>query len=242
MHRSDFLKRVIAITGLGTFSLQALIPKQKIFLQQFFVAGFRFYKGMELLPYMQVNDLLELRREPDNEHDEFAIALYWQQEKIGYMPAGINEMTARLIDANALPLLGMITHLNKEVKPWESVSAAIYILRDKNTDIPVYAPYLTKPDEPVYSTLANRKEEDLYDEIFENSNRIVDVDTISNPDIRAHFKKYYTGKKHWVMYKNKPYAHVYTDDIYSYMYEVNPLEKVVADDGKKYILFNFEGN
>lgn len=137
---------------------------------------------MELLPYMQVNDLLELRREPDNEHDKFAIALLWRQEKIGYLPAGINEMTARLIDANALPLLGMITHLNKEVKPWESVSAAKYILRDKNTDIPVYAPYLTKPDEPVYSTLANRKEEDLYDEIFENTNRTVVVDTISNPE------------------------------------------------------------
>src|SRR5690348_14817166 len=124
MKRSDFLQRLIAIAGVGSFSLQTIIPRRKIFLQQFFVAGFRHYKGMELLPYMQENDLLELRREPDNEHDANAIALYWQQEKIGYLPADINEVTARIMDAKALPLLGMITHLNHEAKPWENVAAA----------------------------------------------------------------------------------------------------------------------
>src|SRR5581483_8963735 len=106
MKRSDFLQRLVAITGFGSFPLQALIGKRKIYLQQFFVAGFRHYKGMELLSYMAVNDLLELRREPENEHDDCAIALYWQQEKIGYVPAEINEMTAKLLDAKALPLLG----------------------------------------------------------------------------------------------------------------------------------------
>jgi len=241
MKRSDFLKRLIAIAGVGSFNLQTIIPRRKIFLQQFFVAGFRHYKGMELLPYMQENDLLELRREPDNEHDANAIALYWQQEKIGYLPADINEVTARIMDAKALPLLGMITHLNHEVKPWENVAAAIYFLQDEKLQIPGYAPYLVTPDKPVYSTLPE-KDETLYDEIFENTNRIVDINAITIPDIRAHFMKYYTKDKYRVMYKGKPHAHIYTDDIYTYMYEVNPLETVVADDGKKYILFNFESS
>ena len=77
MKRSDFLQRFIAIAGYGSFNLQTLIPKRKIYLQQFFVAGFRHYKGMEMLQHMEINDLLELRREPENAHDECAIALCW---------------------------------------------------------------------------------------------------------------------------------------------------------------------
>ncbi|MGN6299437.1 MAG: HIRAN domain-containing protein [Ginsengibacter sp.] len=49
-----------------------------MYLLQSFVAGFRFYKGMELLPHMQEQDIVELRRQPDNEHNEFAVAVYWQ--------------------------------------------------------------------------------------------------------------------------------------------------------------------
>jgi hypothetical protein len=51
-----------------------------------------------------------LRKEPNNEHDECAIALFWQDEKIGYVPASCNEIIARLIDAQALPLLGCMNN------------------------------------------------------------------------------------------------------------------------------------
>lgn len=152
MKRSDFLQRLVALAGFGSFTLQTLIPKRKLYLQQFFVAGFRHYKGMELLDYMRVNDLLELRREPGNEHDGCAIALYWQQEKIGFIPSAENEMTAKLLDAQALPLLGMITHLNKEVKPWENVAAAVYFLQDETVEIPAHAGYLKQVYKPVYKT------------------------------------------------------------------------------------------
>jgi hypothetical protein len=70
---------------LGFFSVAEVAASQKVYLLQSFVAGFRFYKGMELLPLMQEQDIVELRRQPDNEHDEFAVAVYWQQQMIGYL-------------------------------------------------------------------------------------------------------------------------------------------------------------
>lgn len=242
MNRSDFLQRLVAIAGFGTFNLQTLIPKRKIYLQQFFVAGFRHYKGMELLPYMEVNDILELRREPDNEHDDCAIALYWQQEKIGYIPYEVNEMTAKLLDAQALPLLGMITHLNREVKPWENVVAAVYFLQDESVQMPAHAAYLQQLAQPVYKTTKEATREKLFEQIFDYDNRIVDIHSITIPVIKNHFEKYYSDKKYTVMYNGKPHAYIYTDDIYTYMYNVNPLKWVTADDGKKYILFNFIEN
>lgn len=242
MNRNHFLKRLIAIAGYGSFSVQALVPKRKIYLQQFFVAGFRHHRGMELLPYMRENDLLELRREPGNEHDDCAIALYWQQEKIGYIPAELNEMPAKLLDAQALPLLGIITHLNREVNPWENVVAAIYFLQDETVNIPPYAAHLKQVAAPVYTSSKKTKRNKLFEDVFDTPDRIVDIDTIPIPAIKKHFEKYYADKKRLVFCKGKPYTQVYDDGIYTYLYNVNPVKWVTADDGKPYLLFEFTEN
>jgi len=42
---------------------------------------------------------LELKREPQNEYDHFAIALHFEKHKIGYIPRDKNEVIARLMDA-----------------------------------------------------------------------------------------------------------------------------------------------
>ena len=86
MNRIGFLKRLIGIAGLGFLSVAEVAASQKIYLLQSFVAGFRFHKGMNVLEYLQEKDIVELRREPNNEHDSFAVAIYWQQEMIGYLP------------------------------------------------------------------------------------------------------------------------------------------------------------
>jgi|GEM_PF-3395423 len=151
MKRSEFLQRVLSVTGLGFLSVVQIKEFQKIYLLQAFVAGFRFHKGMELLPLMQESDVLELRREPANEHDPFAVALYWQQEMIGYLPADSNETIAKLLDAEALPLLAAITHLNRGTRPWENVAVAIFYLHSKEKPLPAGAEYLTWLEEPVYT-------------------------------------------------------------------------------------------
>jgi hypothetical protein len=105
MNRFTFLACLIGIAGVGFFPVTGVVAKRKIYLLQTFVAGFRFHKGMQLLPYLQEGDLLELHRDPKNSHNPFAIVLYWQQEMIGYLPAASNEVLARLMDASVLPLV-----------------------------------------------------------------------------------------------------------------------------------------
>ena len=149
MKRSDFSQRLIGVVIFGKLPFSELILKRKVYLLHCFVAGFWYYRGMDLLNEMEVNDFLELRREPENEYDEFAIALYWQQEKIGFIPAGYNETIARLLDAEALPLLASITHLKKEVEPWENVVVAVYFLQEEKK-LPPHADYLHHLGEPEY--------------------------------------------------------------------------------------------
>lgn len=153
MLRKTFLEKLALFGGLSLLPNKAFTHYKKLYLLQCFVAGFRYYKGMELLEHMREGDLLRLVREPQNKFDKSAIALYWNSEKIGFVPASENEMLSRLLDANALEMIAEITHLNRKTMPWENVSIAVYFL--KQLPIGEVAPemeYLTVLHNPSYNT------------------------------------------------------------------------------------------
>lgn len=237
MTRTQFLNRLIGITGLGFLTITEIEAKQKAYLLHSFVAGFRFHKGMELLPMLQEGDLLQLKREADNEHDQFAVALYWQQEMIGYLPSASNEIIARLLDAEALPLVGIITHLNKDAKPWENVSIAVYLLQSQSKQLPAY---LTTLAQPVYTTIKkkgkNNKERYVPD-VLEYYDRVIAVDDIQDEAARAYFKKYYGSKQ--MVINNRRYLLVPDDGIYQYMYNVDSKGWITNEEGKEFLEFVF---
>src|SRR5690606_35007236 len=101
MTRSTFLKKLLGSLVIGKLPVSLTKDFRKIYLLQCFVAGLRFYEGMQKLHEMKEGDLLELIREPENEHDTCAIALHWRGSKIGFIPADMNEMLSMLMDADA---------------------------------------------------------------------------------------------------------------------------------------------
>lgn len=236
MNRIGFLQRLIGITGLGFLSVDEIKARQKIYLLQSFIAGFRFHKGMELLPHMQQHDILELKREPANIHDPFAVALYWQQEMIGYLPAANNETIARLLDANALPLLAGITHLEHSAKPWENVAIAVYFMLPENKEVPAY---LTMLENPEYTTIKQSRQYQSTDlpNLFEHYERVIETDGIADEAARAYFERYY-GKYAMVL-NGRKYVQVPDDGIYTYMYQVEVSGWVTSEKGEKFLEFVF---
>jgi hypothetical protein len=236
MKRSEFLNRLVGISGLGFLSVPEIADSRKIYLLQSFVAGFRFYKGMELLPNMQQNDIIELRRQPDNEHDEFAVALYWQQEMIGYLPATSNEIIARLMDAAALQMVGVITHLEHNAKPWENVAVAVYFLQQPARDVPVY---LTSLQKPVYTTLKKDKKPkpDYLPDVFEYDERVIELEGIPDEAAKAYFSKYY--KKHELEINGRYYVKVPDNGIYTYLYNVEAKGWIETGKGERLLEFIF---
>lgn len=157
MKRADFLKKLITSVAVGALPLSLTKDFRKIYLLQCFVAGFQHYEGMNLLAQMNEGDLLELVREPENKFDPNAVALHWQGKKIGFIPAAINEMLRLLLDTDALSLFAVITHLEKDSKPWENVAVAVYFIQEANKDLPAHANHLTLIEAPHYHTLKNKK-------------------------------------------------------------------------------------
>ncbi len=153
MNRSTFIKNIITAFGASALPVHLITPYQKVYLLQCFVRGFRYYKGESLLPKMKVGDMLELVREPENEHDEFAIALHFNREKIGFIPMESNEVLSRLMDAAVIPLQAELTHIEMKAETWENVHIAIYVLKPDDHPIPKDKAYLTQLDTPYYYSL-----------------------------------------------------------------------------------------
>ncbi len=157
MNRISFIRNVAALAFGTALPTRLARSYQKIYLSQCFVAGFQFSGGPERLAYMSNGDLLDLRREPENPEDPRAIALYHNENKIGFVPKRENKTLSRLLDADMTPLVAEITHLNKDAATWENVRIAIYMLKEKHGPLPSDAAYLTQVKEPSYRSVAAGK-------------------------------------------------------------------------------------
>lgn len=246
MNRSAFLKTLLGSLAIGRLPLSVTKEFRKIYLLQCFVAGFRHYKGMDLLPQMKEGDLLELVREPANEYDDCAVALHWQGAKIGFIPADTNEMLSYLIDADALSLFAVITHLEKNAQPWENVAVAVYFVQEVNNELPAHASYLTRIEAPHYRTL-NKKQKPAvveaqaysYEELFDETNRVINLDTIpaGHEKAKAYYETYYSK---YPIAVNKPgrYVHIKDDGIYTFMYDIDDnVESVKDNQGNEFMEF-----
>ena len=245
MNRSSFLKKLLGSLVIGNLPLSITQEFRKIYLLQFFVAGFRHYDGMQHLTGIKEGDLIELVREPNNEYDSCAIALHWQGKKIGFIPADVNEMLSYLIDVDALSLFGVVTHLQKNAQPWENVAAAVYFVQEVNKNLPAHANHLTKIEAPHYRTL-NKKAasfivEDAYtlEDLFDETNRVINLDTIPSHHSKAKdFFKNLSTKHTITINGNNHYVLVPTDDIYTFMYNISDEIKCVKDiNGVEYMEF-----
>lgn len=164
MLRSDFIKGIIGFLGLSALPASMVKQYHRYYLLQSFVRGFRFYEGLKLLDEMHEGDLLEMLREPANEYDPKAIALYFNKHKIGFIPKEDNDILSRLMDAGVVKLQAEITHLNKKAKAWENVHIGVYVLKETNEPITENAKYLTVLETPHYRTIKmdSQKTADVY--------------------------------------------------------------------------------
>ena len=101
------------LEALSKGQLNIDVFKKEIMVLECMVAGTSFRKldkvEAELLSTVQ----LEMKREGKNEFDQFAIALFFKEIKIGYIPKDKNQVIARLMDA------GKAFYSTIQAKEWE---------------------------------------------------------------------------------------------------------------------------
>ena len=97
-----------------------LSTRRKIILQESPLAGFQYHRGPAIWPFLQVGETLHLRREPSNPHDRHAVAVWFRNEHLGYIPRRENRTLAQLLDQGER-LEATIVRLLEEENPWRRI-------------------------------------------------------------------------------------------------------------------------
>jgi len=88
------------------------------------VAGFPYHEGPRLIDQLTVGDPLRLVREPDNPRDPGAVAIFRQDDRIGYVPRERNPEIADRLD-RGVSLDCRITAVDPEEGAYEAIEVMV---------------------------------------------------------------------------------------------------------------------
>ena len=113
---------------LGTGGVNSLgLPKQEIFLLEIKVAGTTHCPEIDVLgEQLTEGTLLKMVRKPKNEYDERAIALFYNQTQIGWVPQELNLIISRLMDAGK-EFYARVTEI-RQINNWWRIKARIFMI------------------------------------------------------------------------------------------------------------------
>jgi hypothetical protein len=115
---------------LALLSTDNVLPKpftQEIFLLEIVIAGTSHCKDIDKVEsQIMPEKVLTMKREPQNEFDESAIAIYCESIKVGYVPAEMNLVCSRLMDAGKLFFCRVVD--KKWQHNWLRINANIYMV------------------------------------------------------------------------------------------------------------------
>lgn len=101
----------------------------RIFFDHFPVAGTVYYDLPLVFTNMQIGDRLILKPEPNNRYDEFAVAIYFGDHKIGFVPRDCNEHLSKFLQLGLNIFDARIQSLCTDALPAEQVHVAIHLLK-----------------------------------------------------------------------------------------------------------------
>ena len=97
-------------------------------LMDFHVAGFAHHDGLRVIEDLKLGTKVDLRFEPDNPHDTHAVAIYYEDVKIGYIPTVKNALFFTMLYYGHEIFEARISMVNTEVHPERQFRVSVKIL------------------------------------------------------------------------------------------------------------------
>lgn len=127
MSRRAFLKSLTALVGglaLPSIAHASIRSGTWKTLQTSPLAGFQYHSGETLWPQLATGQRLTLTREADNQFDDRAVRVDWQEHKLGYIPRLDNAAVSQLLDRGET-LEAEIVGLENSSNPWDRVKVEV---------------------------------------------------------------------------------------------------------------------
>ncbi len=127
MKRRTFFRRLFGTLGATVASPPIGAEGRSVLIQESPIAGFQFHRGDEIWQSLDVGEELKLVRESSNTHDPDAVAVYYHEDMLGYVPRGENGAIAQMLDRGE-SLEARISKLLIEEDPWERIRITISLV------------------------------------------------------------------------------------------------------------------
>ena len=95
-------------------------------LTNFSIAGFSYYEGAIAFSELKIGTELTLTLEPENKYDNNAVALYFQDLKLGFMPRDENRIIAKLLKLGFNNFEARVQKLDDKEHPEAQIDVILY--------------------------------------------------------------------------------------------------------------------
>lgn len=100
----------------------------KVHLTNFHIAGFSYWDGCEVFEQLHIGTKLDLVREEDNKFDPYAVAIYYGEYKLGFIPRGENHDISKYLDMGLEDIYDVrITRITPDTHPENQVEVIVRI-------------------------------------------------------------------------------------------------------------------
>ena len=99
------------------------------------IAGFGYWDGAEVFEELRIGTVLRMVREEDNKFDPYAVALYYGDFKLGFLPRGENHEISKYLEMGYGGIYEVrINRLAPQEHPENQVGIIVRILRNHVDD------------------------------------------------------------------------------------------------------------
>jgi hypothetical protein len=96
----------------------------------FNIAGFTYYDGVDVFYELKIGTELNLKAEPTNLFDPYAVEIYYNDIKLGYIPRSENKIISKFLNLGYADLFEVkINMITPETSPEEQVGVQVRIRR-----------------------------------------------------------------------------------------------------------------
>ena len=101
---------------------------KKIHFLHCHLAGFSFYDGVLAFEKLKIGTELQLKQDPTNHYDKYAVEIYYKEHKLGFIPRDMNKSIAKLLMVGHNCFEARVQWVDGEAHPESQVGLIIYVV------------------------------------------------------------------------------------------------------------------
>jgi hypothetical protein len=94
----------------------------------FYIAGFTYYDGIDVIHELKIGSNLRLEAEPENGFDPHAVVIYYGETKLGFIPRGENKLISQFLQLGYTDLFELqVNRISLDAPPEKQISVLLRI-------------------------------------------------------------------------------------------------------------------